>query len=487
MTVKTYQTMSKFCRINLESGNTSNETKNINVKHILSGIKHINDRPLKKITDNSVPEISQRLLGCPSSSLNTIKTRSRYLSRQKEIKKAPVVRKYEKQQNSLHEPPSAVQYTPNYEVCLPSAPKYIFPRAFHERMIDANFRTQSEMIKVWEKGPRTVKFGPKTKEQSEQEKESEEDQRQEADDEINQQLPPAPLQSIVPPPHNNTAPNPKVANTVQIKAKKQPTGLISMSSDRNSFIPKNDIPAPGQYQIKRLSVDKNRASSFDNQSTRKDIEIKTERTYFGLAKSIDSTKPQPPRCVPFKVQLSRHKENKQKDIWNEIEREQKQLYDILHPKEPIHVQEKKLIQPFSLQTTYFDKHPFQSFMGPEYTKDLVYDVDLSIKLSDKKIKPLNNFGRRTNDNDRAIYVQSEAPDIVYKNVNEEWKKTQKNSGTGPVFSTMHERRSPYDYMPKIDGGSYTAIKNNNWSYRTPALMDKMGEREMMMNLPPQYV
>lgn len=487
MTGQAYKTMSKYCRIYFERPNNTNETKKINVNHILSDIKHINDRPLKKYTNNSASEVSERLFSCPSSSLNMTKARSRFLSGPKLVKKAPIIRKYEKQQNPFHEVPSAVQYTPNYEACYPSAPQYPFPRALHERMIDARLRTQNEMIKIWEKGPRAVKFGPKNKKESEeQKKESENDQSEEIEEEDTQQQLLPPTQPIVPPPKNNFASSIKYTNSNQVKPKKQPIGLISLSSDRNSFIPKNDLPAPGQYQIKRLSVGKNRVASFDGQSTRKSIEPLTDRTYFDLGKNIDSTKPLPPRCLPFKIQLSRSKETKQKDIWSEIEKEQKELYEVLHPKETIKVQEKTSVQPFSQQTTYFDKHPFQSFMGPEDTKDLVYDVDLSLKLSDKKIKPLENFGRRINDNDRAIYAPSEAPDIIYTNVNEEWIKTKKSNGSGPIFDNMHARRSAYDYMPKISGGSYTVIKSNNWSYRTPALMDKMGEREMMLNLPPQY-
>lgn len=489
MTGQAYQTMSKFCRINLERPGSADKSKKVNVDQILSNIKHLNDRPLKMYTNISVPGVSERLLACPSNSLNLTKTRSRYISRQKQVKKAPTIRKYEKQQNELQEVPSSVQYSPNYEASFPSAPSFPFPRACHERMIDSRLKTQSEMIKVWEKGPRTVKFGPKNKPKKEEKKvEEEEEEEEESNDQLQEsnektkQNQISSTKPIIPPPKiiNSTTKN---LSNLQ---KKQPVGLISQSCDRNSFIPKNDIPAPGHYQVKRLLVDRNCATSFDGQSTRKSFEPKADRTYFNLGKNIDSTKPQPPRCLPFKIQLSRSKEVKQKDIWSEIEKEQQQLYDVLHPKEIIEIKEKSKVQPFSRQTTYFDKHPFHSFMGPEDTKDLVYDVDLSFKLADKKIKPANNFGRRITDNDRAIYVTSEAPDVFYKNVNEEWLKTKKNYGGAPIFNNMHERKSIYDYMSKDSSGGYIVIKDDNWNSRTPALMDKMGEREMMLNLPPQY-
>ena len=484
-----YQTISKYGRINLDRASSSLQTKNINVKNILSGIKHINDRPLKKRSESTSIGVSQRLLFGPSSSLNVAKTRSRYLPRQKQVRKVPVVRKYEKKRNSLNELPSSAQYTPNFDVCLPSAPQFMFPRALHERMLDANHRTQCEMIKVWEKGPRTVKYGPENKDKKrKKEGNSSDDMSEEEEEEEDISSPPsppsvAPMQSIVHPPVKDS----KDASDIPLKSKKQPVGIISSNCVRDSFIPKSEAPAPGQYQIKRLSVDKNRLAAFDGQSTRKGIELLPDRSHFGIGKSIDSTKPQPPRCIPFSMQLSRNKETKQKDIWSEIEKEQKQLYNVLHPQESIEIPKKQSIQPFSQQTTYFDKHPFQSFMGPEETKDLVYDVEQSLKLSDKKIKPFENFGRRTNDSDRAIYVASEAPDIIYKDVNLQWIKTQKNNGSGPIFKNMNSRKCAYDYMPKISGGNYTTIKNDNWSYRTPALMDKMGEIEMMLNLPPQYL
>ncbi|OHT16019.1 hypothetical protein TRFO_13503 [Tritrichomonas foetus] len=441
-----YQTMSKFGRINLERTRDTHPVGNVD--DIIAEIKSMNDKPVKKMSVASTIAVSQRLLSGPHRST---KTRSRYLPRKKPKRKIPVVREYVKPEGADPELPGSAQYNPNFDVYLPSAPQVIFTQAEPEKKMDSSSCTQSEMMQAWQKDLRSIDLIPENPKLL-----------------INE--PPA-AQSTFLKPENNKTP-----------------GIISIKAERDSFLGKpNENPPPGTYHIQRQSIDKPRVISFEGQSTRKPIQTLPDRTHFDLAKGIDATKPRPKCAIPFNRQVSREKSDEKKDdIWSEIEAEQKALLDILHPPEQQAKKEKKVIQPFSKQTTYFDKHPFNAFMGPPETKDLEYNVDKSLTALDKKLEPLDNFGRRLKDSDRTIYAKSEAPDVYYPGVPDQWAKTHKSVGSGPIFDNMHDRKSAYDYMPKIGGGSYTFVENDNWSYRTPVVMDKMGERNIIIEIPPQY-
>lgn len=444
-----YQTMSKFGRINLERqmvgiGNVDN------VEDVLQDIKHLNDRPIHRMSVASSIAVAQRLLSERVG--GSIKTRSRYLPRKKPKRNIPQVRKYVKPEGAEPELPGSAQYTPNFNVCLPNAPHYVISGSEKEVRMNLGQKTQSEMMAAWQRGIRGIQFdmepvGPSPKEEP-SEKETENPSRPET--------------------------------TMQ--------GIISGPCNRDSFMPPQDLPAPGQYKINR-SLDKSRVISFDRQATRKEMETLPDRYHPNLAQSIDATKGRTKGGISFDKQLGRERhEAKKDDIWVEIEKEQKALLKVLHPPEKEIVTSRKTIEPFSRQTSVFGRNPFESFMGPAETRDLQYDVDASLKAlqESRKIQPMSNFGRRVNDCDRAIYAKSEAPDVLYEGVRDEWANAHP-CGATPLFKNMHDRKSAYDYMPKTCGGeTYTFVENGTWSYRTPVVMDKMGERKLIIEVPPQF-
>ena len=52
--------------------------------------------------------------------------------------------------------------------------------------------------------------------------------------------------------------------------------------------------------------------------------------------------------------------------------------------------------------------------------------------------------------DRQVYRKSDAPDVIYGNVNESWKKTQPDVNV-PIMDLGHDKHDPYYYMPKPCG------------------------------------
>ena len=82
--------------------------------------------------------------------------------------------------------------------------------------------------------------------------------------------------------------------------------------------------------------------------------------------------------------------------------------------------------------------------------------------------------------------KTEAPDKIYGDMNNNWKKVHKSSGTGPLFDNSPPRKSAYDYMPMPEGGSYQYINSGNWNNKTSVMMNNMGDRELMIAIPPQY-
>lgn len=446
-----YKTLSKFGRINLERPIGGNKVENVD--ELLQEIKHLNDSPIKKTSVAATIAFSNRLV---QSRQGGAKIRSRYLPRKKPEKHLPQVRQYVKPEVADEGVPGSAQYTPNYNVYLRQTPQIAIGssepvqvrRQFKdEKRFDATKMTQSELMRAWQKDLRTAAFD---------------------------------IDSRVP---NEMSESSELIHTPKFSSRAP--GVISNACNRISFLPPQDTPAPGAYSVSR-PLDKSRVISFNGQATRKEIETIPDRTHMQIARGLDYIKPNPPRPILFAKQTSREKEqNQDKSVWDEIEAEQKALLDVLHPKEEKKETVKQKKQPFSQQTTHFHIHPFESFMQLDASTNLQYDVDKSLQSLDKKLQPMPNFGRRLNDTDRTIYNKTEAPDILYPNVNEEWNNVHPTTGVAPNFGFMHERKSAYDYMPQTCGGAYTYVEIP-WSYRTPCVMDKMGERKIIIEVPPEY-
>lgn len=437
-----FQTMSKYGRLNFDTGTRMHEEKQIN--NLLSDIKNISTGFSGKKRSNSVDDKIMKRLLSPAKRIR--KARKRILPKSKLYKHAPTISQASPRVEIVSEVPGSAQYNPNYDAYLPKTNTYSIQSLHQKIPVDPRIMTMTEMIKAWEKHIRLVDFKEEPNE--------------------------GPLPDV-------SLPSKPVYNSPGVVAR--------TTSHEDSIIRKTDAPAPDKYYIPR-ELDKPRVIPFDGQSTRKEIETLTDRTHMKLAQSIDSVKPRNSGCIPFDKQLAREKGLSQEDdIWKEIEEEQKSLLKILKPQKDVSKPPPKIVEPFKLQPSRLQKGPFNHMIHQEAPQDAQYNVEYSLsKLESKKIPPATNFGSRVS-KDRVILNKSEAPDRIYPNVIDGWKKTAKSYGSPPDFKNMHDRKSAYDYMPKTCGGNFTFVDDNVWSYKTPVVMDQMGERKIILEVPPQFL
>ena len=461
-----YTTISKFGKLNLNRDLIQGQ--NGDVEKVLNEIKDLTAGYPKRQSITSKIVIGERLLASSDQKMHT-----RYrASIKKPKRKIPVVRQYVKPEGELERIPGAAQYTPNFSIILPSAPQYSFskPEDTEKRAISADTHTQSEMMRLWQQDIRLISFLHNDNSNDDTKDQDEKNEKMETNDKgLQLQRLQEETQSTLLNPFDGIA--------------------IPHDNTRNTYLPKNDFPGPGSYSVTSKSYDKNRVTLFDNQSSRPPIiPVIPDRSHMGLGQSIDATKPRVISAIPFSKQIGREKEPvKQNAIWDEIEAEQKALMESIQPslaQSPEEIPKKK--QPFALQTSYFNQSPFQHLIHTE-SPNAIYDVESSLKNLEmsRKILPGTNFGRRLDDNDRAIYSKSEAPDTYYDDVTNEWKQSFAPV-TVPIFDNMVSRKSAYDYMPHGCGGGYQDSRIV-WVKPKPRkrqpLLDK---RKFLIEAPPDY-
>lgn len=427
---KAYKTMSKFSRIHLEDPDEID-----NVEDILSEIKHLHDRPLNRTAPAGLG-ISPHLVG---EGKQGVHVGGGHLPKAKPKKQPIFVKTVGKQDRQESASPDA-HYHPNFSATLPTIPQVVISGTERKVKMNLGKMTQSEMLDAWNRGLRDVTF------EDEPEK---------------------------PPPSER---QPAVQRT---------PGIISKEAKRDSFMDVREAPPVGHYTIER-KLDKHRVIEFSKQASRKEPRLLPDRVHHNVAQNIDYTKPRPQGTVPFARQTGRDMTRQEKeDLWAEIEAEQKELMEVLHPQSRAPVIKKKKVEPFARQRPAFESSPFEKIMGPQETRDLQYDVEKSLRALDKKVAPMPNFGRRLDDCERTVYAKSDAPDAIYPKVSEQWARLH-TSGTAPLFKNMGERKSAYDYMPKTCGGPYTFVEEVN-EHRTPVVMDRMGERRTAMRESPLFL
>ena len=439
-----FKALSKFGKLHFDE---KDEKELDDIESILSEIRSIdsgNSVPTKK--RKSMSRISQRLLNNEK-----VKRKSHKLTkpRTKPKKNTPTIPQATFKDTSETDVPASDQYDPDFKFALPRSPSYEISELPKEVSITPDQMTMAEMVNVWEKDIRVVKTQVESNDKEKYDITNrgtilEEKQKQE--------------KSLVP-------------------------GVIERTKKKQKvFGPGTDTPGPGKYNIKRNN-DPVHVVPFSGQSSRPEIDPGPDRTHFNLAKSIDATKPRSLyHTLPPKLCHS-DQETSKKSIWAEIEDEQKEFLDIIHRQKStsssVHpVQHKKVsIKP--------RPGPFDHLMHTE-APDVEYNVEESLKmLESTKIPPRTNFGRRLDDSDRTIYVKTDAPDKIYTDLNKDYLLTKRRTSTSLDFKKLPERLSAYDYMPKPCGGDFNYYPED-FDSRTGISFDLMGERQLMLELPPQF-
>ena len=442
-----FRALSKYGKLHFDQ-NAEKEMEDI--ESILSEIRSIdrgNGATAKKRKSYSrSSSLSKRLLNNEK-----VKRKSHKLTkpRTKPKKNTPTFPQATFKDSSENDVPASDQYDPDFKVTLPRDPAYSINDLPKEVSISPDQMTMAEMVNTWEKEIRVVNPQQESKEEAS---------------------------------HDITNKG-TILEQKEKQTKSLVPGIIGRTSKQQKlFTAGQDTPGPGKYNIQRNS-DPVHVVPFSGQSSRPEIDPGPDRTHFNLAKSIDATKPRSIyHTLPPKLGHS-DKETPKKSIWAEIEDEQKEFLDIIHKQKSNTVnthpvkQRKITIKP--------RPGPFDHLMHTE-APDVEYNVEESLKmLESTKIPPRTNFGRRLDDSDRTIYAKSDAPDIIYTDLNKDYLATRKRTATSLDFKKLPERLSPYDYMPKPCGGDYDYYPED-FDYRTGISFDLMGERQIMLELPPQF-
>lgn len=426
-----FQTMSKFGRLHFDDTGTP---KIDDVDQILSDLKSMDQKSFVKRKSLNAG-ISERLLAGEKAPR---KPRKISKTKPKHTKQPPTIPQATFKNDSSTDVPASDQYDPDYEVVLRKSPSYSFSTNNRELNLDPDKLTMRQMVDSWS----NIRIANYLSSQ----------------------------RDIQEPTIN------------ELKKEDKVPGIISRTQPiyvKNRFV--TDSPAPNHYDIPRL-LGKPTVLPFEAQSSRSDAHPGPDRSHYGLAKSIDATKPRSiSHLLPPNISKDRAKDQKT-NIWEEIENEQKVLMNQLQKIKSSDSEIKPKPKPRYIPKP--DVSPFAQFMKTE-APDVEYDVEGNLRSQNKKIPPRENFGRRLDDNDRAIYCKSDAPDVIYPNTNDAWLKTKPASGNAPSFDQMHDRKEAYAYMPQTCGGAYTYVETN-WNRGQAIRFDLMGKRKLVLEIPPQF-
>lgn len=408
----------------------------------------------KNKTDFHVPDVVDRLLNDNSS---PSRTRTKSKSHHKKHRKSREIREVHKIISPLDAVPSSAHYAPNFDAVLTNAPQLKIAQSFisPKKKLDLDSCTMNEMINQWSAGIRNVSFSKQTSREP-----TPSDSRSTFSSRMSHQSSIAELPPI----------------------QKQPTlGIISLGGNRDSYINAEITPSPTEYQAITPIAKPAKALSFEGQASRPQ---NTRQDYImrDVGKNIDAIKKRPPRIIPFDKQSSRTPRKAQEDdIWKDIEEEQKRIInDLFKQPEPAPKREKKK-ESFTLQTGQV-KHPFQHIMRKEVNPQVEYEPIQSLRSLDRPVTSFN-IKQPALKKDRMVYRKSEAPDIIYDNVNEEWKNTQKRATTPIPINKEMVRRDPYHYMPHGCGQGKFPEPKSALTNRTTVLYDRQSDRKCLLDSP----
>jgi hypothetical protein len=118
------------------------------------------------------------------------------------------------------------------------------------------------------------------------------------------------------------------------------------------------------------------------------------------------------------------------------------------------------------------------------------NVERSLLFLEKggKILPGTHFGRKLSDTNRTIYNKTEAPDIIYPNVIEQWKNiNSRDQAKDILFSRQADKHDPYYYMPKpCEEDNYLPNSDLMINKENVPSLDRMPPRRIFQDTPIEF-
>lgn len=400
---------SDFGRVNLSESETA--SFNHSLEHLITSVKTLDTSTKRNAGNGRLPEVVNRLIDKDSKFYKRRRTISSGVASPVK-RKIPQVREVKKSISVLDNEPGAAHYSPKFSSILPKSPSVSMKDKNSTSKLDrsnVDECSMSEMIVAWSDHLRNVDFTKAEKSSN--------------------SLDYAPL-----PPSTVEG-----ANTYKFSQD-------SRFANRDSYIVGEETPGPSAYAIKHPKH--NNATSFHLQVSRIDDSDKLEKPIRDTRSALDAIRKREPQQISFDKQASREKRVKEEDpLWQEIENEQREiLKNLLKQEKTREIPKKKKTGDFAKQTRD-NRSPFAHLMRKE--TDVVYDVDTGYKYLQR---PSTSFdiSQRAYKYNREILNKTEAPDIIYCNSNDQWKKTQPRDQVSD-FNKLHYRKDPYYYMPKPCG------------------------------------
>lgn len=401
---------SDFGRMNL----TDSDQTSINqsLETLMSSVKTLETSPKKNKATGRLPEVVNRLIDKDSKYYKrrrTIPTGHQANSK----RKIPQVREVKKAVSVLDNEPGAAHYSPKFASILPKSPAISLKDKNSTSKLDksnVDECSMSEMIVAWSDHIRNVDFTKAEKSSN--------------------SLDYAPL-----PPSTVEG-----ANVYKFSQD-------ARYANRDSYIIGEKTPGPSAYNTTK-NTKKNHATLFHLQVSRFNDMDKLEKPIRDTRSAMDAIRKREPQQISFDKQAPREKRVKEEDpLWQEIENEQREILKNLITQEKAKKAVKKQKTADFAKQTRDNRSPFAHIMRKE--TDVVYDVESSLKYLDR---PTTSFdiGQKAYKFKREILNKTEAPDIMYFDSHEQWKKTKPRDQVSD-FNKLHYRKDPYYYMPKPCG------------------------------------
>lgn len=446
------------------------QTREEDLDSILKQVHTIENEKYKQ--SQAPPGVIERLLG----NEERIRLRSSNSNRSQVRKKSRVIRQVKKVDNPLDNIPSAAHYSPKFDSVLKKNPKHRFQMSEFNQISTSEFEnlTMGEMLYQWNRQIRRINFQNPTKEDI--------DNHYINKTRLNNQVTEyADVQY-------NTIPDRKTCRTPVTappppKPESKIPGIISAPAIRDSYFKREVSPGPSDYQSTTIfSQNMKKVTDFSTQASRPPTEENRSYAIRDVRKDIDSTKPRTQQCIPFDKQSSREPQKKNKDaIWKEIEAEQERIIESLAKPEVKPKAKKKAIEPFALQTPN-PEHPFGHLMRKETEPSQFLDVEGNLKHLDRPVTAFS-IAAPAQSSDRMVYRISDAPDVMYDHVMDDFKNTVPRATTPVEIARYPTRHSPYYYMPKPCGQGPYNPAGTSFDNKRSVNMFKMADRQLMLDSP----
>jgi hypothetical protein len=370
------------------------------VLHLIEQVHAIDTEKL--VVSHALPEVFDRLL--TNDEARPPRANRRSVTHHRPPRKSKGVRQIRRVVSLFGGGPDPTHYQPNFAAVLSAAPRLAFSEQRHgRRPMDLDGCTMGQMVNAFLGDVRGYNF-TKQKPQS---------------DPV-----PAPAERLpsIPP--------------------KEPANPAWCG--RFTYLRNEPGPAPTDYEVPTSTL-RPGGHSFDGECGRPP-QPQLSSALRSVGEDIDRTLPRSLRVVPFAKQTGRAPPDRpDAHLWAEIEAEQRELASHFAKPPAKTPPAKKARDSFALQTPQ-PSHPFAHCMRDEV--DAVYDVDASRRALDR---PATGFDIRQpvfkSASDRLVGRRSEAPDVMYDQVMQQFENTQPRATSPLQFRREIERRDPYHYFP----------------------------------------